>query len=217
MEMGSQEYATVPHLLLDGLDRTKFDELCRSTEERRQHKLSYGDLDLWLERAWREATRLGLNHSPPLDILDIGMGPGYSLYVCQRLGHRCVGLDRPGLFPFWQSLRKFLGIQKVVEHAIKPYEPLPSDIGRFDLVTSYRAQFNSTKQRLWNLDEWAFFLDDLRDNVLKPGGRFALKLAKQEHKGHAGGLKRNDDTLLRLMVDRGASAHGSLLIFAPLR
>lgn len=215
--LSAQESAAFPHHLLDGLDLSAFDELCRSTEERRDHKLKYGDLELWMGRAWKEATRLGLDHSPPIDILDIGMGAGYFLYVCQRLGHRCVGLDRPGLFPFWQRLRQWLGISQVVEHTIKPYEKLPASLGKFDLVTSFRAQFNYNldEKRLWNLDEWAYFLDDLRENVLEPEGRFALKLAKQEHKGDAG-LKRGDQSLSRFMEGRGATLHGTVLVFAPL-
>jgi SAM-dependent methyltransferase len=210
--------AAFPQHLLDGFDRPAFDELCRSTEERRDHKLSYGDLDLWIARAWKEAKRLGLDSSPPLDVLDIGMGPGYFLYVCQRLGHRCVGLDRPGLFPFWQALRRLLGVHAVVEHTIKPNEKLPADLGRFDLVTSFRAQFNyhAEEKRLWSLDEWAFFLDHLRDHVLNPDGRLALRLAKQEHKGEEG-LKRSDDALARFMADRGAIQSKTLLVFAPLR
>jgi SAM-dependent methyltransferase len=210
-------HAFPPHLL-DGLDRSTFDGLRRSTEEERQHKLSYGDVELWMGRAWKEATRLGLDHSAPLGVLDIGMGAGYFLYVCQRLGHRCVGLDRGGPFSFWQNLRQWFGIHRVVEHTIKPYEPLPATLGKFDLVTAFRVQFNfnSAEKRLWNLDEWTFFLDDLRDNVLKSGGRFALKLAKQEHKGNPG-LKRGDDLLTSFMAGRGAVQTKTLLVFAPLR
>jgi SAM-dependent methyltransferase len=207
-----------PQDLLGGLDRSAFDQLRRSTEEKREHKLSYGDVELWMGRAWKEATRLGLDRAPQLDVLDIGMGAGYFLYVCQYLGHRCAGLDRGGPFSFWQGLRKWFGIHRVVEHAIKPYEPLPKTLGKFDLVTAFRAQFNfnTAEKRLWNLDEWAFFLDDLRDNVIKPGGRFALKLAKQEHKG-SNGLKRSDDVLMRFMVDRGAIQTKTLLVFSPVR
>ena len=37
-------------------------------------------------------------------------------------------------------------------------------------MTSYRGQFNyyDDEKRLWMLPEWTFFLDDLRDHVLKP-------------------------------------------------
>jgi SAM-dependent methyltransferase len=208
----------LPRHLIDGLDRVVFNELCRSTVEQRKHKLQYADLELWLTRAWNEAKRLGLDSSAPLDILDIGMGPGYFLYVCQRLGHHCVGLDRPGFFPFWQSLRKFLGVHRTVEYEITPKEKMPVKLGQFDLATAFRAQFNYNikEKRLWNIDEWAFFLDDLRDNVLKPEGRLVLKLAKQEHKGN-GGLKRSDGLLAKFMSDRGAIHDETFFVFAPLR
>jgi SAM-dependent methyltransferase len=203
---------------MEGLDRVLFNELCRSTVEQRKHKLQYADLELWLTRAWNEARRLNLDSSAPLDILDIGMGPGYFLYVCQRLGHRCVGLDRPGFFPFWKSLRKFLGVHSTVEHEIIPKDRLPNELSKFDLVTAFRAQFNYNinEKRLWNLDEWAFFLDDLRENVLKPRGRLVLKLARQEHKGN-GGLKRSDVSLTTYMRDRGAIQDETFFVFAPLR
>jgi hypothetical protein len=207
-----------PQGLLDSLDRSKLEELRRSTEEKREHKLSYGDVERWMGRAWKEATGLGLDCSPPLDVLDIGMAAGYFLYVCQYLGHRCTGLDRGGAFSFWQGLRKWFGIQRVVEHTIRPLESLPKTLGRFDLVTAFRAQFNfnTAEKRLWNLDEWGFFLDDLRDHVLKPKGRFVLKLAKQEHKG-SDGLKRSDQALIRFMIDRGATQQHTMLTFDPLR
>ena len=125
--------------LLDGLDRSGFEDLCQSTKERRDHKLSYADLELWVARAWKEARRLELDNSQPIDVLDIGTGPGYFPFVCQKLGHRCVALDRPGEFPFWQAIRRWLGVNRVVEHTIKPFEPLPAEIGRFDLVTDRKS------------------------------------------------------------------------------
>ena len=75
----------------------------------------------------------------------------------------------------------------MIETAILPATPLPQ-MGRFDLVTAYRCQFNRnrTEKRLWILSEWAFFLDGLVDNVLKPNGRFALNLTKQTRKGQRG-------------------------------
>jgi hypothetical protein len=72
------------------------------------------------------------------------------------------------------------------------------------------------EKRLWNLAEWAFFLDNLRDQVLKQEGRFALRLAKQEHKGGER-LRRSDDELVDFMAERGATQLKSVLLFDPLR
>jgi SAM-dependent methyltransferase len=207
-----------PLSLLEGLDQTAFQDLSRSTPELREHKLSYADVELWLARSWKAARRLGLDKSSPLDVLEIGIGPGYFLYVCQRLGHRCVGIDRPGEYPFWKALRQWLGVRNVVEHTIEPHKLLPQTLGTFDLVTAFRAQFNynTEAKRLWTLDEWSFFLDDLRDHVLRPNARFALRLGKQEHKGNEG-LKRGDSELTEFMVGRGAKDESKVLLFAPLR
>jgi SAM-dependent methyltransferase len=216
--------AAFPQYLLDGLDRATFAELCRSADvqleskRKRDHTLKHDDLDVWIARAWKDARHLKLDHEPPLDILDIGTGPGYFPYVCQRLGHRAIGLDQPGFFPFWERLHEWLGVNRVVHHAIRPKEKLPSGLGRFDIVTAYRCQFNynPNEKRLWNLDEWNFFLDDLRDNVLKPGGRFVLRLTKQEDKGKAG-LRRDNPLLTDWFRERGAQERKSLLVFAPLK
>ena len=56
-----------------------------------RQKLKFADLDKEMTRAWKTAKGLGLDQSPPLDILDLELCAGYSLYVCQRLGHRVVG------------------------------------------------------------------------------------------------------------------------------
>ena len=207
-----------PPSLLQGLNQPAFQALSSSTPELREHKLSYADVELWLARSWKAARRLGLDKSPPLDVLEIGIGPGYFLYVCQQLGHRCVGIDCPGDYPFWKALRQWLGVRNVVEHTIEPHKLLPKTLGTFDLVTAFRAQFNfnTEAKRLWTLDEWSFFLDDLRDHVLRPGARFALRLGKQEHKGNEG-LKRSDSELTKFMVGRGAKVEGTVLLFAPLR
>jgi SAM-dependent methyltransferase len=207
-----------PPSLHEGLDQEAFQALTRSTPELREHKLSYADVELWLARSWKAAQRLGLDKSPPLDVLEIGIGPGYFLYVCQQLGHRCVGIDRPGDYPFWKAVRQWLGVRNVVEHTIEPHKLLPKTLGTFDLVTAFRAQFNynTEAKRLWTLDEWSFFLDDLRDHVLRPGARFALRLGKQEHKGNEG-LKRSDIKLTAFMEGRGAKDEAKVFLFAPLR
>jgi len=148
LDTDSQDSAAFPASLLAGLDLSAFDQLRRTTEEWRDYKVKhadkvkYADLKRSLARAWKEAKRLGLDSSPPLDILDIGMDPGFFLYVCKRLGHRGVGLDQPGHFPMWQGLRQWLGVRCHIEHAIKSNEKLPADTGRFDLVTAFRDQFN---------------------------------------------------------------------------
>lgn len=72
-------------------------------------------------------------------------------------------------------------------------------------------------KRLWNLDEWAFFLDDLRDHVLKPKGRFAINLTEQKLKGRQG-LRRDNPELRSFLAERGAQEYrkADVLMFDPL-
>jgi hypothetical protein len=130
------------------------------------------------------------------------------------LGHRCAGLDQPNCIPFMVESRRWLGID-VTDHEIRPNQPMPA-LGRFDVVTAYRAQFNRSNGRLWSFDEWSFFLDDLRDNVLKPGGRLVIKFAKQDLKAARGGLSPNDPLLQRFLESRGAVTSDGITDFNPL-
>ncbi len=196
----------------DSLDRAALANLCETTADKRKRK-KYRDVDRWLAVSWRQANYLGLDRANPIDILDLGLGPGYFLYVCAWLGHRCTGLDVPG-DSFSRELRQWLGIENVIETAILAATPLPQ-MGRFDLVTAYRCQFNynRTEGRLWTLSEWAFFLDDLRDNVLKPNGRFALNLPKQKQKGRRGGLRHDSDELNAFLSAGGAKRYSD--VYSP--
>lgn len=115
-----------------------------------------------------------------------------------------LGLERDsGLNDFHDWLR--VG---VLHHAIGPKQALPDLPLRFDLVTSFRVPFNKKQdtgkkdQRdLFDLGEWAFLIDDIRDNVLRPGGRLTLKMNAQP--GHVG-LRYGDLELMEFFASRGA-------------
>lgn len=148
--------------------------------------------------------------------MDLGLGSGHFLHVCQSLGHRCVGLDQEGASDYICSVRRSLGVSDVVEHTITPLQPLSPFSQRFDLVTSYRCRFYyiGEEGRLWTLAEWDFFLNDLRDNVLQTNARFVL---------HMPPVKRDkwglclDPKVIKLFQERGAVPIGNALLFEPLR
>jgi hypothetical protein len=118
----------------------------------------------------------------------------------------------------------WLGVE-IVPHAIAASQPLPAFDEKFDLVTSFRVPFNkkrATRVRrkkgsceLFSLEEWGFFLDDLRDNVLRPGGKFAMKMNRQPE--HHIGPRFGDSELTAFFESRGG-AEMSLryVIFDPL-
>lgn len=201
------------------LDWRVFDDMKR--EETNPTYMTYYNFDEWISLLFREAVRLDLHTAKPLDILDLGTGPGHFPYICRLLGHRVLGLERPRskLWPFHAWMRV-----PVIAHGIAARLPFPALPLRFDLVTSFRVPFNNKKgetgedgrRELFDLDEWTFFLDDLRDNVLKPGGTFHMKMNTQSD--HIG-LRYGSPELMEYFAGRGADLgeRKPYVTFAPLK
>lgn len=149
-----------------------------SGEAASANKTKYLKVEHWVGKMLLDASDVGIPGSRPLRILDIGTGPGYFPAICEHFGHSCMGLDRPGV-TFYAALRASLGVE-VVEHKILPMTPLPGFRHRFDMVTAFRTPFDIVRaeDRLFSAREWAFFLNDLRDNVLAPGGRLFMRMNK---------------------------------------
>ena len=171
--------------------------------------IKYADVDHWLNEMWGDAKGIDLHRSLPLRILDIGTGPGYFPYICKALGHDCIGLDRPGLW-IYRELRKVVGTEAVPHH-ILPQVSLPEFPHRFDLVTTFRAPFNTVEkeQRLFNVDDWNYFLDDLRDNVLVPNGSFHMRMNID---WQFPGLTLETSELRDLFISRGAELRAPRIV-----
>src|SRR5437660_4859959 len=65
----------------------------------------FGDTDFWIKRNVERAQDLSLDRGPRRHILDLGCGPGFFLYVAERLGHSGVGLDIDEQAMFRETLR----------------------------------------------------------------------------------------------------------------
>lgn len=140
----------------------------------------YLDLDRWIGVNIRRIRQLELDLARPKDILDLGCGAGYFLYIAQLLGHSGVGLDMDRL-PMFREITRMLGVRRVVQR-IQAFRPLPNFGQKFDLITAFMICFNNHKMPgLWGVPEWEFFLDDLAVH-LKPRGRIWLEL-NQEYDG----------------------------------
>jgi hypothetical protein len=160
----------------------------------------------------QHAKALGLDNQPKLRILHIGSELGYFPRICKQLGHDAIGMEvaRPAL----KELNEWVGA-RVIWNQVRAKAKLPSFDHWFDLVTAFHVQFNEVKGRdgavrLYNLDEWNFFLDDLRDNVLTRGGRLHMRMNKKyQHPGPTldqGGLRE-------LFESRGAAIDTSYVDF----
>jgi len=140
----------------------------------------YLDLDRWIGVNIRRIRQLELDLARPKQILDLGCGAGYFLYIAQLLGHSGVGLDMDRL-PMFREITRLLGVRRVVQR-IQAFRALPSFGQKFDVITAFMICFNNHKMPgLWGVPEWEFFLDDLAKH-LKPRGRVWLEL-NQEYDG----------------------------------
>jgi len=68
----------------------------------------YARVGPWLKTNIERAQDLQLHRSSPKEILDLGCGGGFFLYVCQQLGHRGLGLDLDW-FPLYTELIDLFG------------------------------------------------------------------------------------------------------------
>jgi SAM-dependent methyltransferase len=137
----------------------------------------YLDLDRWIGVNIRRIHQLELDLARPKQILDLGCGAGYFLYIAQLLGHSGVGLDMDRL-PMFREITRLLGVRRVVQR-IQAFRPLPNFGQKFDVITAFMICFNNHKMPgLWGVPEWEFFLDDLAKH-LKPRGRVWLELNQE--------------------------------------
>jgi len=164
-------------------------------------KRKYLDTERFQREARSDALAIRLDELPEKTILDVGTGPGHFPIVCREMGHTCFCMDKEG--KFFEGLRKQNGMEMLGEHYIEPMVPFPKLRMDFDIVTLFRVPFNLvlSEQRLFSIPEWEFFLDDVRDNLLKPRGRLVLKLQKHFN---VAGLTAKSPELIDLFMSRGA-------------
>jgi SAM-dependent methyltransferase len=142
----------------------------------------YLDLDHWLEVNLRRVLRLELDFGPRRRVLDLGMGAGYFLFICQWLGHEVLGLDIDE-DPMFAELSVALQVPRRVAR-IEAFVPLPECGAKFDVITAYMICFNNNNRPdVWGAPEWSFFLDDLAHH-LREDGRVWLEFNRGKGAGH---------------------------------
>src|SRR5213082_1852237 len=100
----------------------------------------WADAEFWIKRNVERAQDLSLDRGPRHHILDLGCGPGYFIYIAQKLGHSGIGLDIDEQ-PIFRDTLGLLKVHRVV-HRIEAHRPLPVPQQKFDLITSYLTCFN---------------------------------------------------------------------------
>ncbi len=195
--------------IIAAIDRDKF----RAIHDRHAVKdpgdawPKYLDLQRWVRINLRRIHDLDLDWGRRKQILDIGSGAGYFLYICKWLGHDPLGLDIDEV-PMYAEMTRMLGLPRVIWR-VNAFQRLPQFEHKFDLVTAFMICFNGHKSpALWGPEEWSFFLDDL-ETRLKPGGRIHLSF-NREHDGSF-----YPEKVRRYFLERGAVIEEERVTFRP--
>ena len=124
---------------------------------------------------------LGVRQAPPvLRTLDIGPAVGHFPFILKCLGHDVNTIEVPN-FPAYTDAVEALGIP-CTKAFVKAKQPLPGDHRNLDLVTATGVTFDVSEDpnavsngnvKLWTVDEWKFFLDDMLRRV-NPHGRIMI-------------------------------------------
>lgn len=191
---------------LANIDINRLREIQRRHSGSPDRYVKYANVEHWLGINLPRVEELKLDRSPPKQILDLGCGAGFFLFLIKQFGHSGVGLD-VGDYPVSNELIELFGVERLTWR-IRAFEPLP-DFGRqFDLITAFSAAFNRNQDetRGWTSDEWQFFLNDL-DRHRKPDGQILLEI-------NSGKDKRYYPTEVReFFLERGARVDGERVYF----
>lgn len=145
---------------------------------------AYEDARYWVDVNIKRLQDLWLDRSLPLQILDLGCGPGYFLYLCRLFGHEALGVD-PDDEPFFRGTTELFGVRRTIAR-IQAQTPLPELGKKFHLVTGHRVCFHriaraETGEWLeWSTADWEFFINDVRTRLLKPEGRLLLEFNRRD-------------------------------------
>jgi SAM-dependent methyltransferase len=167
--------------ILGTIDRTELQKLRERYPYRANARRinAYEDAAYWIGVNVKRVQDLWLDRSPPLQILDLGCGPGYFLYLCRLFGHHGLGFD-PAEDPFFSGTIELFKVRRVIGR-IEPGAPLPDLGGKFDLVTGHRVCFHRLGRTQnggwaeWAIGDWEFFINDIRTRFLNPNGRLLLE------------------------------------------
>ena len=172
-----------------------------------QHYTKYLDVDTHLRLNARRLQDLQLHRQPARDVLDIGCGGGFFLFIAKQFGHRGLGIDVDEI-PLFTDLVELLQVERRV-HAVRAFQALPEFGRRFDWITSYSTAFHGVEGEpwRWGVAEWKFFLEDLQRH-LKPGGRIFLGL----NPSYGGGDYYTPE-ILALFLSRGAKVERENVLF----
>jgi SAM-dependent methyltransferase len=189
---------------LDKIDSERLRDIQKRCAGSNDRYAKYADVERWLKINLARVRELKLDRSAPKQILDLGCGAGFFLFLAKQFGHHGIGVD-VDLYPVSNELIDLFEVKRVI-HQIRAFQPLP-DFGKtFDLITAFSSAFGRSEDesgrwreptlrqempseasasreagqrdwesRGWTSEEWKFFLDDL-DRHRAPGGGILIEV-----------------------------------------
>jgi SAM-dependent methyltransferase len=160
---------------LDKIDNERLSDIQRRYAGSTDRYAKYADVERWLKINLPRVRDLKLDRSPPKQILDLGCGAGFFLFLAKQFGHRGVGVD-VDLYPLSNELIDLFGVERIT-HRIRAFQPLPDFGKQFDLIAAFSSAFGRSEDesRGWTAEEWEFFLDDL-DRRRAAGGEILVEI-----------------------------------------
>ena len=173
-----------------------------------QHYVKYLDVERHLKLNIRRVQDLNLHRQTPRDVLDIGCGGGFFLFILQHLGHRPLGLDVDEI-PLFADLVDLLRVERRI-YAVRAFEAMPEFGRKFDWITSFSTAFHGVEGQdwRWGVPEWEFFIDDLKRHLC-PGGRIFFGL----NPSYDGDFYTPE--IHNLFLKRGARVERENVLFPP--
>lgn len=138
-------------------------------EETGNRYLKKDGVKKYIQEKLSVAHNLNLHTEKNKTLIDFGTGAGWFPYICKMYGHDCIGtdvLERPD----YQPIYEFFNIS-VIDELIYPNTNIKLN-DKFDNIVSLRSFFPN-RPRVWELDEWKFFINDI-PRILNDSGSLYL-------------------------------------------
>ena len=195
-------------LFLDKIDNERLRDIQRRYAGSNDRYAKYADVEHWLAINLPRVQELKLDRSPPKQILDLGCGAGFFLFLAKQFGHRGVGVD-VDVYQLSNELIDLFGVERVT-HRIGAFQPLPEFGKQFDLITAFSSAFGRSEDesRGWTVKEWEFFLGDL-DRHRAPGSQILLEINSGKDGRYFPGEIRE------FLLKRGARVERERVSFGP--
>jgi SAM-dependent methyltransferase len=206
--------------MLDTFDFGKYEEiqakyLPLKSESGALGSAKYLRLAHYMKLRYKYVIDLKLDSIQPLNILDIGCGPGHFGYICKYFGHKVIGLDLPDT-TVYTDIIELLGMERIC-FAIRPDVPL-IETRKFDYVTAFHALFfrvnnYGERKKLFSLDNWKFFFTDLIKNHMADHGKIYLRLNNIRE---IEGLHFHDTEFINYIENNGGKVKGNHIIIEDI-